>query len=72
MQDYDPLVEILRVVEESCDSVGQIGKSAVLRNLQIILRADPSLSKELQKRMAAVLRDVSVEPVIGPTLSDSD
>ena len=58
MQEYDPLVEILQVAEQSCELLGQIGKSAALRNLQIILRADPSLSKELQKRMAAILREV--------------
>jgi hypothetical protein len=52
---YDPLVEILNAAE---NSVEHAGKSAALRNLQIVLRADPSLSKELQKRMAAALHDV--------------
>jgi hypothetical protein len=56
MQEYDPLVEILQVAEESCEFLGEIGKSGALRNLQIVLRAPPSLSKELQKRMAATLR----------------
>jgi hypothetical protein len=60
---YDPLVEILNVAE---NSVEHAGKSAALRNLQIVLRADPSLSKELQKRMAAALRDVSPSPVKSP------
>jgi hypothetical protein len=55
LMQYDPLVEILNVAE---NSVEHAGKSAALRNLQIVLRADPSLSKELQKRMAAALRDV--------------
>ena len=56
MQGYDPLVEILHVAEESCESLGQIGKSAALRNLQTVLRADQVLSKEIQKRMAACLK----------------
>jgi len=58
MQEYDPLVEILQVAEQSCELLGQIGKSGALRSLQIVLRADPSLSKELQKRMAATLREI--------------
>jgi hypothetical protein len=52
---YDPLIEILNVAE---NSVEHAGKSAVIRNLQIVLRTDPSLSKELQSRMAVLLRDV--------------
>jgi hypothetical protein len=52
---YDPLIEILNVAENSVDHPG---KAAAIRNLQIVLTADPSLSKELQKRMAAVLRGV--------------
>ena len=59
LMQYDPLVEILNVAE---NSVGHGGKSAAIRNLQIVLRADPGLSKELQKRMAAVLRDVPLVP----------
>jgi hypothetical protein len=51
---YDPLIEILNVAE---NSVEHGGKSLAIRNLQTVLRADPNLSKELQKRMAAVLRD---------------
>lgn len=51
---YDPLIEILNVAEKS---VKHAGKSAAIRNLQIVLRADPNLSKELQKRMAETLRD---------------
>ena len=51
---YDPLIEILNVAETS---VEHAGKAAAIRNVQIVLRADPGLSKELQKRMAATLRD---------------
>lgn len=51
---YDPLVEILNVAQ---NSVEHPGKSAAMRSLQIVLKADPSLSKELQKRMAVALRD---------------
>jgi hypothetical protein len=54
VMQYDPLVEILDVAE---NSVEHAGKSAAIRSLQIVLREDPSLSKELQKRMAVVLRD---------------
>lgn len=57
---YDPLVEILNVAE---NSVEHLGKSAAIRNLQSVLKADPNLSKELQKRMAAVLRDVPPVPL---------
>lgn len=55
MLEYDPLVEILAVAEKACESVGQIGKAAALRNLQTVLRLDRELSGELQKRMAACL-----------------
>ena len=55
MLEYDPLVEILQVAEQSCESLGQIGKSAALRNLQAVLRSDRDLSTEIQKRMAACL-----------------
>jgi hypothetical protein len=51
---YDPLIEILNVAEQS---VEHPGKSAAIRNLQMVLRTDPTLSKELQKRMAARLRE---------------
>jgi hypothetical protein len=57
---YDPLIEILNVAE---NSVEHAGKSAAIRNLQIVLRGDPNLSKELQKRMAATLRDTSPRAV---------
>lgn len=60
LMQYDPLIEILNVAE---NSVEHAGKSAAIRSLQIVLRADPSLSKELQKRMAAVLRDVSPDAI---------
>lgn len=55
MPEYDPLIEILSVAEETCESLGQIGKSAALRNLKTVLRSDRHLSEELQKRMAACL-----------------
>jgi hypothetical protein len=51
---YDPLVEILNVAE---NSVVHPAKSAAIRNLQIVLKTDPSLSQELQKRMPTVLHD---------------
>ena len=56
---YDPLVEILQVAE---NSVEHPGKAAAIRNLQSVLKADPNLSKELQKRMAAALRDAPPVP----------
>jgi len=57
MQKYDPLIEILKLAE---DSVRHPSKADALRNLQAVLRADGNLSKELQRRMAAVLRDTPV------------
>jgi hypothetical protein len=54
MEEYDPLIEILNVAEES---VEHLAKSAALRNLQTVLRADPNLSKELQRRMAQLLKN---------------
>ena len=54
MQEYDPLIEILQVAEES---VEHPAKSAVLRNLQTVLKQGPNLSRELGKRIAAVLRE---------------
>ena len=57
MQEYDPLAEILQIAQESCESLGEIGKAAALRNLQTVLRADQGLSKEIQKRMAACLKE---------------
>ena len=57
MQEYDPLIEILKFAEESCNPPS---KAVALRNLQQVLRADVELSKELQRRMAAVLRDTPV------------
>jgi hypothetical protein len=60
---YDPLIEILNVAE---NAVNHPGKSAALRNLQIVLRADPSLSRELQKRMAAALRVIPKGASLNP------
>jgi hypothetical protein len=54
MQEYDPLIEILSVAEKS---VEHPAKSAALRNLQTVLRQDPNLSKELQRRMAQLLKN---------------
>jgi hypothetical protein len=53
MQD-DPLIEVLNLAE---NSVEHPTKSATLQNLQMVLRADVYLCKELQKRMAAILRE---------------
>jgi hypothetical protein len=50
MQEYDPLID-------AEDSVRHPGKADALKNLQAVLRADVILSKELQRRMAAVLRN---------------
>lgn len=51
---YDPLIEILEYAAESCE---QRPKAYALRNLQAVLKADVNLSKELQRRMAALLRE---------------
>ena len=59
MEPYDPLVEILQVAEESCESLGRISKASALRNLQTVLRADNDLSKEIQRRMAICLMEKS-------------
>ena len=59
MEQYDPLVEILQVAEESCESLGRISKASALRNLQRVLRADEGLSREIQKRMAVCLMESS-------------
>jgi len=50
--DYDPLIEILEYAESMCQ---HSGKAMALQQLQIVLTKDPALSKELGKRMAAVL-----------------
>jgi len=55
MQEYDPLVDILKVAEQFCELLVQIGKSDALRNLQAVLKVDVDLSKEIQKRMTASL-----------------
>ena len=51
--DYDPVIEILEYAESTCEHPG---KAMALLNLQIVLRQDRALSKEIGKRMAAVLR----------------
>jgi hypothetical protein len=53
---YDPLADLIRVAEDCCADHGQLSKAAALQNLQIILRANPELSRELQRRMAAELK----------------
>ena len=62
MQEYDPLIDILKVAE---NSVRHPGKADALKNLQAVLRADVVLSKELQRRMAAVLRGAPAINVSG-------
>jgi hypothetical protein len=54
MQEYDSLIELLNIAE---NSVEHPAKSAALRNRQIAPGAEPNLNKELQKRMAAMLRE---------------
>jgi hypothetical protein len=54
--DYDPLADLIQMAEDCCADHGQISKAAALQNLQIILRANPELSRELQRRMAAELK----------------
>jgi hypothetical protein len=54
--NYDPLADIIQVAEDCCADQGQISKAAALQNLQIVLRANPELSRELQRRMAAEMR----------------
>jgi len=62
MEEYDPLIEILKCAEESCE---HRSKAVALHNLQQVLRADVELSKELQRRMAAMLRDTRVSASLG-------
>jgi hypothetical protein len=54
--NYDPLADLIQVAEDCCADHGQLSKAAALQNLQIVLRANPELSRELQRRMAAELR----------------
>jgi hypothetical protein len=51
---YDPLIEISSIAEHS---VEHAGKSATLQNQQIVLREAPNLSKQLQRRMAQLLKN---------------
>jgi len=53
MERYDPLIDVLKIAEES---VSHPGKAAVLRNLQTALREDAELSKELGRRVAEILK----------------
>ena len=60
MERYDPLIDILKIAEES---VSHPAKAAVLRNLQTALREDAELSKELGRRVAAIVpNENSVQP----------
>jgi hypothetical protein len=54
--NYDPLADLIQMAEDCCADHGQISKAAALQSLQIILRANPELSRELQRRMAAELK----------------
>jgi hypothetical protein len=54
--NYDPLADLIQVAEDCCADRGQLSKAAALQNLQTVLRANPELSRELQRRMAAELK----------------
>jgi hypothetical protein len=56
MNYYDPLADLIQVAEDCCADRGQLSKAAALQTLQTVLRANPELSRELQRRMAAELR----------------
>ena len=55
MNEYDALVDLIRVAEESCAECGHMTKALSLRNLQTVLRANPEISKQLQRGMAEEL-----------------
>lgn len=57
MMDYDPLADLFDVAAESCEDLGKISKAQMLRNLQSVLKEEPELSKELQRRMAQLLKN---------------
>jgi hypothetical protein len=61
MDQYDPLADIIHVAELACEDQGQISKAVTLKNLQLVLREDIELSKELQRRMAQRLKNVEVQ-----------
>jgi hypothetical protein len=44
------------VAEDCCADRNQLSKAAALQNLQTVLRANPELSRELQRPMAAELK----------------
>jgi hypothetical protein len=54
--DYDPLEELIHIAEEYCADHGQLSKAAGLQKVQTVLRANPELSRELQRRIAAELK----------------
>jgi hypothetical protein len=53
MERYDPLIDILKMAEES---LPHPSKAAVLRNLQTVLREDAEFSRELSRRVAEILK----------------
>jgi hypothetical protein len=55
MDLYDPLADLLDLAAESCEVRLLPSKALMLRNLQIVLKKEPELSKELLRRMARLL-----------------
>jgi hypothetical protein len=53
---YDPLVDLIHVAEEACNTCGLISKADALKNLQTVLRRNPVISLQLQRGMAVELR----------------
>jgi hypothetical protein len=49
MNEYDALVDLIRVAEESCVECDHMTKALSLRDLQTELRANPEISKQLQR-----------------------
>jgi hypothetical protein len=54
--NYDPFADLIQVAEDCCADYGQPSKAAALQNLQTVLRANPQLSRQLQRRMEAELK----------------
>jgi hypothetical protein len=53
MEHYDPLIDILKMAEES---LPHPSKAAVLRNLHTVLLEDAELSREVGRRVAEILK----------------
>ena len=53
--NYDPLADLIQFAEDCCSDCGYLSKATALQNLQTVLRANPELSRELQRRMAKEL-----------------